>query len=256
MNYQKNKVSIILPYYKKKKFFDQCIKSAINQSYKNKEIIIIYDDDDKQELEYIKKKIVSHKYIKLIINDKNLGASKSRNIGIKKSKGEYIAFLDCDDYWLNKKLEEQIKFMKKKNIKFSYTGYHIINNKNSLIGKMPVKKKISYKDLLKSCDIGLSTVVLKKNILPQDPFPPLITKEDYVLWLRLSKKNEINGLNKFFVKWRKLENSLSSNITQKIKDAFKVYYIYEKKDILVSIFLTLRLSCYAAYKKFLVQKVF
>ena len=118
MNYKKNKVSIILPYYKKKNFFNQCIKSAINQSYKNKEIIIIYDDTDKQELEYIKKKIANHKYIKLIINNKNLGVSKSRNIGIKKSKGEYIAFLDCDDYWFNKKLEEQIKFMKKKTLNF------------------------------------------------------------------------------------------------------------------------------------------
>ena len=53
---------------------------------------------------------------------------------------------------------------------------------------MEIQKKIFYTDLLKSCDIGLSTVIVKKNILPKNPFPILKTKEDYVLWLKLAKK--------------------------------------------------------------------
>jgi len=255
MKYQTKKVSIILPYYKKKQFFNKCIKSVINQSYKNIEVIIIYDDTDKKELEYVKKEIKNYRNIKLIINNRNLGASRSRNIGIKKSCGEYIAFLDCDDYWDNRKLEKQLRFMKKNNIQFSHTNYEIINNKGILIGKMPVKKKISYENLIKSCDIGLSTVVLKRKILPKNPFPPLVTKEDYVLWLRLSKRNKIFGLNEFLVKWRKVENSLSSSISQKIRDAFKVYNFYEKRSILVSVYMTLRLSFYAAHKKFKIQKI-
>ena len=52
--------------------------------------------------------------IKLIKNEKNLGAGLSRNIAIKYSQGEYIAFCDCDDLWLPKKLENQLKFIKKK----------------------------------------------------------------------------------------------------------------------------------------------
>ena len=255
MKKEADKVSIILPYYKKKKFFNKCLNSALNQSYSNKEVIIIFDDDDIQELKFIKSSILKYKNIKLINNKKNLGVSKSRNKGIASSKGKYIAFLDCDDFWKKNKLKFQIQLMKKKNINFSHTDYEIIDKNDNILGKMKIQKRISYKGLLKSCDIGLSTVIVKKNILPKNPFPPIKTKEDYVLWLRLAKKNEIIGLNRMLTKWRKLENSLSSNITQKIIDAFRVYFIFEKNDFLKSCYLTLRLICFAIYKKLYLQKL-
>ncbi len=249
-----DKVSIILPYYKKKKFFAESLKSAINQTYPNKEIIVIFDDNDLSELDFVKNKISKHRNIKLINNNENFGASKSRNIGIALSNGKYIAFLDCDDLWSKNKLKLQIEFMKKKNISFSHTNYEIIDKDDCNIGKMIIKKKLSHKSLLKSCDIGLSTVIVEKNILPKNPFPPLKTKEDYVLWLKLSKNNEIDGLNKILTKWRKLENSLSSSVLQKIKDAFRVYFIYEKKSFFKSCFFTLRLIFFAIYKKLYLQK--
>src|SRR6056300_1422137 len=99
MKNSKNLISIIIPYYKKKKFISKTLKSILNQTYKNFEIIIIYDDIDFTELFYIKKLIKNNKKIKIIINKKNLGVSKSRNIGIKHSRGTYIAFIDSDDKW-------------------------------------------------------------------------------------------------------------------------------------------------------------
>ena len=101
---EKNKklISIIIPYYKKKNFISKTIKSILNQSYKNFEIIIIYDDTDMSELHYLKKIIKVNKRFKIIINKQNLGVSKSRNKGIKKSKGKYIAFIDGDDIWKKK----------------------------------------------------------------------------------------------------------------------------------------------------------
>ena len=99
-----NKVSIIIPYYRKKIFILDALKSALNQTYKNFEIIIIYDDLCKIDLVYIKKIVKFDKKITLLINKKNLGAGYSRNKGIKYSKGDYIAFLDADDLWDRKKL--------------------------------------------------------------------------------------------------------------------------------------------------------
>ena len=66
--------SIILPYYKKKKFIKKSIKSILSQSYKKIELIIIYDDEDHEDLKFIKKLIKKDKRIKLIINNKNIGA--------------------------------------------------------------------------------------------------------------------------------------------------------------------------------------
>ena len=228
---RKGLVSIIIPYYKKKFFFNKTILSAVNQSYKNIEIIIIYDDTSKEELKYVKKITHKKKNIKILINSKNIGAGLSRNKGIKKSKGEFLAFLDADDIWKRNKLKEQIKFMNSNKIDASYTGYKILDEENNNTGVRVSKKKISYKDLIYSCDIGLSTVIIRKKKLIELNcfFPSLKTKEDYVLWLKLSKKGLIfNGINNCLSYWKKTDNSLSSNLFQKLADGFKVYYIYLK----------------------------
>lgn len=250
-----NLVSVIVPYFKKKKFINESLNSAINQSYKNIEIIIIYDDQNRDDLDYLNKLKDKDSRISIIINEKNFGAGISRNIGISKARGKYIAFLDSDDVWKKNKLELQINFMKKKKINFSHTNYEIIDDKNNRVGKMHINETLHYDDLLKSCDIGLSTVILKKNIISKNPFPHLKTKEDYVLWLKLSKKHRIRGLKKSLTQWRKLDSSLSSDIKQKVKDAFKVYYIFEKKKLLQSIYLTIRLIFFAIHKKIYLQRI-
>ena len=103
--------SIILPYYKKKLFIKKSIDSILKQSFNKFEILIIYDDENKDDLSYIKKIVNSDRRIKLIINKKNLGAGRSRNVGIKFSKGEFLCFIDADDIWKKKKLGFQIKYM-------------------------------------------------------------------------------------------------------------------------------------------------
>ena len=110
-------VSVIIPYYKKKKYIWNTVKSVLNQTYKKFEIIIVYDDDEKKDLYLIKEIKKKDKRIKLIINKKNIGAGQSRNKGIKLSKGKYIAFIDSDDLWKKNKLLEQIKVMEKKKYK-------------------------------------------------------------------------------------------------------------------------------------------
>ena len=151
-------ISIIIPYYKKKRYIELSINSALEQTYKNFEIIIIYDDESKEDLNLLKNIIKKDKRIKLVINKKNLGAGNSRNKGLKLSKGKFIAFLDADDLWLKDKLQKQLFFMNKKMINISHTSYHIINNKNKIIGKR-IARDMNYNLLLNSCDIGLSTVM-------------------------------------------------------------------------------------------------
>ena len=230
---KKKLVSIIIPYFKKKKFFYKTISSVRSQSYKKIEIIVIYDDTDKSDLEYIKRLSISHKF-KLIVNKKNLGAGFSRNKGIKKSKGFYLAFIDSDDLWSKNKLKYQIDFMQKNDVSFCHTSYSIIDSKGEEIGNRKVKTNLNFQSLLKSCDIGLSTVIIKKKILNKNTFPSIRTKEDFVLWLKLAKKYNIIGINKKLAKWRKLDKSLSSNIFRKLVDGFKVYNIYMKFNFIKS----------------------
>ena len=154
----------------------------------------------------------------MIKNSKNLGAGESRNIGIKHSRGRYIAFLDSDDVWHKEKLEKQLKFMMENNYDISHSSYEIINKKDEVIGKRNARNFLTYNSLLKSCDIGLSTVLIKKKILNNDlKFPTIQTKEDFVLWLKILKNDyKIMALKESLVHWRKLENSLSSSFFQKL----------------------------------------
>ena len=243
-------ISVIIPYFKKKEYIAATLKSVLSQTYKNLEIIIIYDDKEKKDLKFIEGFINLDKRISLIINEKSLGAGLSRNIGISKSKGKYISFIDADDMWKKDKLELQIKFMKEKNYLISHTSYEIIDKENNILSLRTARNFNTVNDLLRSCDIGLSSVILKKEILSEEClFENLKTKEDFVLWLRILKKNiKIGALQKNLMYWRKLNNSLSSSVIQKIRDGYYVYNKFMKFNLLKSLFFLFLLSVNSFFK--------
>jgi len=245
-------VSIIIPYYRKKSFFEKTIDSINSQTYKNFEIILIYDDNNRSDLLFVKKVLKKIKNKKIIVNKKNLGVGISRNRGINKSKGKFLSFIDADDVWNRNKLKKQIKFMKKNSLDFSYSDYSIINEKGILIKKIKSPKTIKFKNLLFSCDIALSSVTIRCNLLKSEKFSNIKTKEDYLLWLKLSQKNiKMMGIRENLIFWRKTNNSLSSSIVQKFKDAFLVYNKYLKLNFLVSIVLIFFLSINSIIKRYL-----
>ena len=124
-------VSIIIPYYKKRKFIKKTIDSIKLQSYRNFEVIIIYDDEDRSDLDFINKIIKNDNRMRLIINKKSLGAGRSRNIGISKAKGSIIAFLDADDLWKKNKIKLQLNYMIKNKLDVCHTSYEILNKGNN-----------------------------------------------------------------------------------------------------------------------------
>ena len=120
-------VSIIIPYYKKKKFILKTLNSIYQQSFTNYETLIIYDDENLEDLKFLKTITKNKKNTKIIKNKKNIGAGLSRNVGIANAKGEYIAFIDADDIWEKNKLKFQIDLMKYNKLDFTHTSYNIID---------------------------------------------------------------------------------------------------------------------------------
>ncbi len=236
-------LSVIITYYKKKSYIKKALKSLENQSFKNYQVILVYDDPDKKDLDYIKKLLLSFKNKKIIVNKKNLGVAKSRNIASRHVKGEYTAYLDSDDIWKKNKIKNQLSIMLKKNMDLSYTSFSIINEHDMIIGKRVISKKTSYQKLIRRCEIGLSTVVVKSAIIKRFKFPEIKTQEDFGLWLKLLRNNyKFIAINKIYSSWRKDSVSLSSNTIQKISDAFKLFYKYENKNLIFSIYSVVILS--------------
>lgn len=103
-------ISVIIPAYNNRDFILQAVSSVLNQTIKASEIIVVDDGSSDNTSDLIKSKFKNQV---ILLKQKNQGISAARNLGIKKSTGEYIAFLDADDIWLEDKLEMQLQALKK-----------------------------------------------------------------------------------------------------------------------------------------------
>jgi glycosyltransferase involved in cell wall biosynthesis len=112
MGEQNSLVSVIIPTYNRANLVQRAIKSVLNQTYKNIEIIVVDDGSEDNTEEVVR--AFNDERIKYIRNKENKGVAASRNIGLKFSKGEYITFLDSDDEFLPEKIEKQLKFLKQR----------------------------------------------------------------------------------------------------------------------------------------------
>ena len=251
-------VTIIIPYKNNLKYLLLTLQSIFAQTYKNYKILIIYDDIDQTDFHKLKKyfliRNLNKKFsIRIIVNKKNLGPGASRNIGIKNSNSKYIAFIVSDDTWHRDKLKKQISFMKKNKLLISHTSYNVVNSDGRKIGNRIARNRIFFRDLIKSCDIGLSTVILNLEFLNKNnlSFPSDIkTKEDYVLWLNIVKKIKIiRGLDLKLMNYRKLKNSLSSNIFLNLVNGYRVYRNYLNYGIILSFYSLFILSINYLKKK-------
>ena len=148
---------------------------------------------------------------------------------------------------------KQINFMKKHKCLISHTSYSIINKNGKKIGERKARNFFHVNDLLKSCDIGLSTVIINKKIYGKDcKFVNYKTKEDFVFWLKILKKRHvIYGLNENLAIWKQTKNSLSSSTVQKLIDGFRVYSIFMKFNFLKSLYFLFFLSINFIKKDFL-----
>jgi len=206
------KISIILPNYNSQKTLKDTVKSVIEQTYQNWEIIII-DDSSNTETKNILSEYEKDKRFIIKYLNKNKGTAFCRNLALRNCVGEYVAFLDSDDIWSKEKLSTQISFMARELVNFSYGSYWTFKDSiDNTLGQFEPKDSISFYDLIKSCDIGCSTVVIDRDYYKDFRF--LYTdKEDFATWVYLlSDRTQI--AKKFpscFVYYRIGENSLSSN---------------------------------------------
>jgi glycosyltransferase involved in cell wall biosynthesis len=167
-------VSINITTYNRAKLLPRCLKSVLNQSYKNLEIIIIDDCSTDNTDEVVKWYQKKNKYIKYFKNSKNRGNAFSRNLALKKSSGYYVAFMDDDDEWIDKeKIEKQVKIFKDNDkLGIICSSVRLFSDKNSFIDKIILKPK------------NLNTVMLKGNIIYS---PTVMTKRKIM--------NELGGFD-------------------------------------------------------------
>lgn len=222
----KNKlVSIILPNYNSSKYIYQTIKSVLGQTYKNWNLILV-DDCSDNKTKLVLKKFKKFKNIKFFFLKKNKGAAFCRNFAIKNSKSFYLAFIDSDDLWSKNKLKEQINFMEKNKLNFSYTNYYSFEDSGKNLKKITVPKKMDFLSFVKNTSIATSTMMVKRSLVKKIKFTNTEICEDYFYKCMILKKNNYAFcLAKFLTKYRIRKNSLQSN---RFKNLYWIWKINKK----------------------------
>ena len=163
-------VSVVMPAYNSEITILQSIQSVLAQSYDHWELLIIDDASKDRTADMVKVQHTDQR-IKLIRNTVNMGPAKSRNIGLDKARGDFVAFLDADDFWAKEKLQTQISFMQREDCTISFTTYWRVDETGS---KMLYKKvaipKVGYDDLLDHNSIGCLTALFDRRKLPDIRF--------------------------------------------------------------------------------------
>lgn len=230
-------VSVIMPAHNAELFIASSIKSVIEQSYENWELIVI-DDASTDTTCTIVKKYLSDSRIHLITVQNNVGVAKARNIGALEAKSEYLAFLDSDDLWEKSKLEVQVNFHNMNpDVVLSHTNYvHLFQNggsgiriRNALTSKFRKSGRV-FPILMYHNFIGTLTVMIKKNIFERyNGFDPEIFggTEDWDLWLNISEDGYTFGyINKKLAMYRINPTGLSKKNIIKYKQALR--FVLEK----------------------------
>lgn len=212
-NIKRKKISIIMPVYNSEKTIKKSIDSIVNQTFKNWELII-YNDGSTDKSKKIIKNFKNSK-IKYFENRKNIGQLKTRNKALKKTTGNYIAFLDSDDTWDKDRLKNHLGFIVFYKLKFSFTTYsYFINDR---IIKVTPPDVVTRNTLVKNNFIAQSSAIYEKKYFKNLKFSTNKVRMDFNMWLEILDKIKITfSLNQNLVNVYSMKDSESKKLLKNL----------------------------------------
>lgn len=235
-------VSVIIPTFNRAKTLKRSVRSVLDQSFRDLEVIIVDDCSNDDTIEIVRKIEEYDNRVRFYRLNKNSGACIARNFGIQKARGQYIAFQDSDDEWDKDKILFQLNFMKKNKAKISFCQFKRISNGNVTIFPNVNNGKIPRNEILRESIVSTQTLMIErcclKTIIFDNKMPRM---QDYDLCIRLSKYYDFYFIKKPLVNIYVQNDSISRN-WNKLYDALclikKKYPDLVKKNKEMNYFLT------------------
>jgi len=226
-------VSVIIPAYNCEKYIGDSVRSALNQTVTDLEVIVIDDVSSDETPAILSSLAAQDDRVHIFRNEERLGAADTRNRGFALAQGRYIALLDGDDLWLPDKLEKQLDLMKQTDCDICYTTYSLINENGQTLGKpYLVPAEVSLKHLIRENIIGCSTALCKAELLKNHPMRSDYAHEDYVLWLELLQAGyKACGVTEPLAQYRVLQESRSGNKRKAAGNRWRVYRDFLKMGL-------------------------
>lgn len=220
-------VSCIIPTRNRPELVVRAIHSVLSQSYKKIEVIVIDDSTDSSTQQKLAQSGWPIRYCK---NDKSMGASYSRNLGLIEAKGEVIAFLDDDDRWKPRKIEAQLRLMKK----YPIVSCNCIADTGGKEIYISFPERVDYHDLLYYNFLGsCSFVIIDRGIMTDCFFDEnLNCGQDWDMWLAVMAKNnlvEAANVGEFLVDYNQGPHPRITNKMDRIPALMSIYAKYQDK---------------------------
>lgn len=215
----KNLISVIVPVYNSEKYIHKCIDSILNQSYKNIEVLLINDGSVDNSLEILKEYAKTYNFIK-IFSHQNRGVGFTRNFGIQEAQGEYIIFVDSDDYIDQDYIEVLLESIE--NYDATFSGYKSINENSKIISINSLDKS----EWAKYKYTGILGKIYKSEYLKRNKifYPDYKVGEDlYFALLVINKGANINTID--YCGYNYVHNNKSA--TNSIKEKYDMLVIFK-----------------------------
>jgi glycosyltransferase involved in cell wall biosynthesis len=206
-------VSVLINCYNGEKYLSQAVESVIAQTYRNWEVVFWDNQSSDSSAEKFKHYAKKDNRLKYFYANEHTLLYEARNLAIKKTKGEFIAILDADDWWHPRKLEMQIPYFEDDQVGMVYANYWLVqNNKKKIRYRRPLPHGEILQNLLKDYCIGMLTMVFRKSLVCQNNL--LFNKEyqiigDFDFALRLADRKRISVVQKPLAYYRKHKDSLT-----------------------------------------------
>ena len=217
----------------------------INQTYKYIEVILVDDNSDKKYAEEVKKVCETYSQVNYLSNQGNKGACAARNNGILNAKGEFVAFLDDDDFWEKDKIEKQLMLFTSEDIGLVYCGMTCFYEKENIIKKKPaIKRDKTWKELLinnyigsTSCGIVRRTIAIEVGIFDTN----MKSGQDVDFWIRIAQKYRIECVEECLLRYTYYKaNTITANLNNRLESNLylknKYYSIIGNDDELLTVY--------------------
>lgn len=221
-------VSVVMPCRNAAKTLAFAVNSVIKQKYRDWELFIIDDASTDGSPEIAASFEKSDSRIKTIRNSKQLGTALSRNRGIEQAAGKYVALLDADDCWLERKLAAQVCFMQEHDADISCTAYRYMSPESIPLGSaVSPPPTADFNALLRGNTLASLTVMVRAEIIKRHLFLPDAFHEDYIAWLEIVRETGgcAYGIPEVLSLYRVGHGSKSAD---KLRSARKTYEVYRK----------------------------
>jgi glycosyltransferase involved in cell wall biosynthesis len=235
-------VSVIMPVYNAEAWLQRAIDSVLAQSHTRLELIAVDDGSRDRSLNMLDAYAALDTRVRVVKQPANGGVAAARNAGIAAARGDYIAFLDADDWWHPAKLERQLASMRATGALISYAAYWRVAEDGRVLSKVMPPPQVDWHDMLASNFIGTLTGMYARR-LGDVPFQR-IGHEDYVFWLEQVRRagNAVRVESDEPLGWYLVrERSLSANKWRAASWQWAIYRNVEKLGVMQS------LACMARY---------